>query len=144
MASELMKKGVLILTLFASTLCFAHGGAGGFHGAGGVGGMGGAGGFHGAGGVGGMGGAGGFHGAGGAFHGGSNWGGGYHNAGGWGGSYHNDGDWDDHNGGAVIIGAPVGGYYGPGYGYPYPYASPCPVVQQCYPSGSCIQVQQCD
>ena len=70
-----------------------------------------------------------WHGGGGYYHGG----GGYYRGGYFsGGGYYRGGGW----GGPVII---IGGYYGP-------YYPPirCQIVQQCYPSGSCIQQQVCN
>ena len=75
---------------------------------------------------------------GGGYHGGGGYGGGYH--GGQGGEYHgNYGGGYYHGGGwggpSVIIGVPLGGYYGP---------QPCQNVQVCDPyENTCWMEQQC-
>ena len=51
--------------------------------------------------------------------------------------YRNGGVYNPGNNG-VVVGAPIQGYYGGST----PYT--CPVVQQCYPNGNCVQTQVCN
>lgn len=70
--------------------------------------------------------------------------GGFNHPGGW--NYHQDnsgyyqgGDNYYHpDNSAIIVGAPIEGYYGSST----PYT--CPIVQQCYPNGNCVQSQVCN
>lgn len=68
-------------------------------------------------------------------------GGGYYRGGGYHGGWGYGGGWGavGWGGPGVIIGVPYDDFYAPPY---YPYNN-CPIMQQCYPNGDCLQVQQC-
>ena len=106
MSSKISRTLIFVLALFVSASTNAWHGGGGWHG----------GGYHG----------GGYHGGG--WHGGG-WHGGYGGwRGGWGGGY---GGW---GGPGVVVGIPMGGYYGP----------QCSIVQRCNRNGGCYRTRICN